>query len=210
MDTDTNRDRNANVDAVVYTDDMDEVVEEEEKPKRRLPKGCGCLIAALVVLLVLGGGGAYVGATTIFRTEKPLPLEKEVTDILKRYVMIPGEFHDRRMPNRASVNVATGKKLFDFPGDPSRDLIGCAMCHGQAGRGDSKLGASMYPPASDLADPSNVSKTDGQLYWIIAHGLNLTGMPAFGEGYMPYGKGYTEDEIWSLVKYIREEIQGQK
>ena len=64
----------------------------------------------------------------------------------------------------------------------------------------------MYPRAADLASSRTQTKSDGQLYWLIAHGVNLTGMPAFGTD---FGGSMTEDELWSLVAYVREIGQGQ-
>ena len=203
---DTNRDVNAETVEKVDTDEK----EKDEKDEKKRGRGCGCWIALLLFLLAGGGATAYVGGTTLLRTEKPLPLEPQITDLAKRWIMIPGEYVDRRMPERDSINVATGKKLYDEGDYQGRELVGCNFCHGPSGIGDSKLGASMYPPAINLKTDPVRTKTEGQLYWLIAHGINLTGMPAFGEGYVAYGKGYTEDEIWSLVKYIREELQKEK
>ncbi len=69
----------------------------------------------------------------------------------------------------------------------------------------------MYPPANNLKEDRTKSKSDGQLYWIIAHGLNLTGMPGWSQEYgKPDNAGpYTQDEIWSLVLYVRQ-IQNEK
>ena len=190
--------------------------EEENKPKKR---GKGIWVVVALVVLAMLGGGAMVGAQTLFRTESPLPLEREIADLAKRFVMVPGEYADRRIPNRLAGTPEQrkaleekGKKLYldgDFEGR-GEGAIGCALCHGQAGLGDSILGANMYPPAADLSSQSVQTKSDGQLYWLIAHGLNLTGMPAYGKGFGPTnvredqrGGPYEEDEIWSLVAYIR-------
>jgi len=195
---DTNRDENTEK---VDTTDVVEADGTEQEGEKKRGRGCGCWIALLVVLLLGAGGAAYVGGTTILRTEHPLPLEEQITDLAKRWLMIPGDFADRHMPNKASVNVATGEKLFT-QGDPSRQLVSCTLCHYNV------LGASMYPPAPDLGINRVQTKSEGQLFWLIAHGVNLTGMPAFGNTYFADGKlpGYTDDELWSLVKYIKEGI----
>jgi len=39
--------------------------------------------------------------------------------------------------------------------------------------------------------------TDGELYWIIANGVRLTGMPAFGSG------AANDQDTWKLVHFIR-------
>jgi mono/diheme cytochrome c family protein len=194
----------------------EELEEEGKKKKKRTP--IFWIVLALIVLGALGAGG-MVAAQTLFRTESPLPLEREMADLAKRFVMVPGEYADRRIPNRLAGTpqqraalVERGKKLF-LEGDVvarGDGAMGCALCHGQAGFGDSDIGGNMYPPASNLHSQSTQSKSDGQLYWLIAHGINLAGMPAYGQGFGPSnepentrGGPYTEDEIWSLVAYIR-------
>ena len=54
-----------------------------------------------------------------------------------------------------------------------------------------------------LADTQNLS--DGELYWIIANGIRLTGMPAWGTA---YGGPNGDEEIWSMVAYIKS-LEGQ-
>ena len=59
----------------------------------------------------------------------------------------------------------------------------------------------MYPNAADLTASRTQTKTDGMLFWEIAHGVNLTGMPGFGKDYP--GGYHTDAEIWDLVAYVR-------
>lgn len=73
----------------------------------------------------------------------------------------------------------------------------CAACHGQDGRTASDIGRSMYPRASDLGSAQVQEWSDAELFWIIRHGLRMTGMPGFG-------KQLSDGEIWPLVHYLRE------
>ncbi len=196
---DSNRDPNTDF---VETDDADEKVDNKGK------RSCLPWIILLLVLMAFGGGGAYVGATTLLRTETPLPLEPQITDLLKRTIMIPGEFGDMRVPadRPNTISVSIGKNLFLNGDFNKRNAVSCATCHGEGGIGDSKLGAAMYPPANDLSEERTRSKSDGQLFWLLAHGINLTGMPGWSENYgKPDHAGpYTDDEVWSLVLYVRQ------
>jgi hypothetical protein len=54
----------------------------------------------------------------------------------------------------------------------------------------------MAPPVPSLASENVQSYTDGQLKWVIDNGIFPSGMPA--------SKGIlTDEEIWSIVLYIR-------
>ena len=70
----------------------------------------------------------------------------------------------------------------------------CARCHGIPGRGPSVLGASFYPPAPQFSvQPS--AYTEGELFWIVKHGIRNTGMPA-------WGRLLTDQDIWQAVAVL--------
>lgn len=174
--------------------------DQEAEPKRPLFRGCGCWIAVLVVLLLGGGGAATVGGMVITRQEQPLPLETEITDLALRWIAVPAEYTDLRIPRSPNITTAKGRELFQ---------VECAYCHGTAGDGNSPIGRAQYPAATNLRIDRVRTKTDGQLFWIIAHGINLTGMPAWGAKFNGAAM-HNDDDIWSLVKFMREEYHGEQ
>ncbi|MDE3137209.1 MAG: c-type cytochrome [Acidobacteriota bacterium] len=74
--------------------------------------------------------------------------------------------------------------------------MACANCHGQDGRKPTPIGRSMYPRVMDLASPPVQSLSDRELFWVIKHGIRLSGMPGFG-------RINTDQEIWQLTYYVR-------
>jgi len=67
--------------------------------------------------------------------------------------------------------------------------------HGVPGRGPSVLGASFYPPAPQFTvQPSGYS--EGELFWIVKHGIRNTGMPA-------WGRLLSDQDIWHVVAVLR-------
>ena len=89
-------------------------------------------------------------------------------------------------PNPASI--ATGKAIYDKH---------CANCHGDAGRGDGRMGEELNPKPSDLTDGEwTHGSTDSDLFKVIRSGVARTGMK-------PYGRKLTEHQIWDVVNYIR-------
>ena len=72
----------------------------------------------------------------------------------------------------------------------------CAVCHGAIGDGRGIFGMSSYPNATDLRTHDAAEKSDAQIFWIIQNGLNFTGMPGFADQ-------YSDQDIWSLVTYVR-------
>lgn len=169
-----------------------------ETDEKKGGRGCGCWI--LLLLVLLGGAGATGGLVgmIVLRQETPLPGEEQIAEIATRTLMIPSEYADRRMPrvkagDTDAERIARGRELY---------RVECAMCHGQTGRGDGPIGSRQFPPANNLASSDTQSKSDGQLFWILAHGMNYTGMPAWGQ---EYNNGpHPDDELWDLVAFVRE------
>ncbi|HEX8747089.1 MAG TPA: cytochrome c [Pyrinomonadaceae bacterium] len=81
----------------------------------------------------------------------------------------------------------------------ARDIFAarCAMCHGEDGEGNPPGGMR----APGLKRQQVLSYTDEQLFERISNGTR--NMP-------PFKNSLTEAQIKSLVRFIREEIQGHK
>ena len=91
-------------------------------------------------------------------------------------------------------HVAQGRHLFERY---------CSPCHGSGGAGDGYNAKNLDPHPRDLTDKSEkymAKLTNQEIYEVIekgGRGVDLSGM-------MPsWGKVFSEDEIWSLVAYIR-------
>jgi Cytochrome C oxidase, cbb3-type, subunit III len=71
---------------------------------------------------------------------------------------------------------------------------GCPSCHGGPGVEWAKFSEGLRPDPPDLKEVVN-ERTPAQLFWVIKNGINMTGMPGFGE--MP------DPEIWSIVAFLK-------
>src|SRR4029077_11976215 len=75
----------------------------------------------------------------------------------------------------------------------------CANCHGKDGDGRSGIGPNLYPKAPDLRQPETQNLSDGEIHYIIANGVRLTGMPALGNPH----SGQDDNSAWKLVLFVR-------
>ncbi|MFM8551770.1 MAG: c-type cytochrome [Nitrospiraceae bacterium] len=89
--------------------------------------------------------------------------------------------------------VAEGKKLFEGKG-------ACIHCHGAGGKGDGPAGSQLYQhPAADFTSCTmHESRTDGELFWAMDHGVPGTAMVD-----MVHSGKLTELEAWKIVAYLR-------
>jgi cytochrome c6 len=89
------------------------------------------------------------------------------------------------------VSIAQASPAPDGAADSATFRTKCAMCHGPDGSG-SEVGKSMHVP--DLRSPIVQKMPNAQLAQIISDGKG--GMP-------PFKNSLSEDQIHSLVSYIR-------
>jgi len=70
----------------------------------------------------------------------------------------------------------------------------CAVCHGAPGVPKGDIANGLYPQPPDLAVTVS-AYSDGELFWILKHGIKMTGMPAWAD--------HSDDELWATVAFLR-------
>lgn len=71
----------------------------------------------------------------------------------------------------------------------------CESCHGAPGVEPSEVGQGLNPRAPHL-DKVARQWTDPQLFWIVKHGIRMTGMPGFG-------KTHPDSMVSAIVYFVR-------
>ena len=148
--------------------------------------------AAVVVLtlaVVSAAGVTYAVATGFSARETPGGMETAVVRAVRRFA-IPRVFRDRANPSPADA-AQLAEAMAHFADH-------CASCHGNDGSGDSEMGRGLYPKPPDMRLPATQAMSDGELFYIIEHGVRFSGMPAFGNE-----TADGEAASWSLVRFIR-------
>jgi len=152
-------------------------------------------VRSIVILLVVGAA-ALAGATLaivlslngLSTRSEPSAAERLMTGVVRRW-SVP-----RRMRTASNPVVFSPEVWAEARGHFADH---CASCHANNGSGDTALGRGMFPRAPDMRLDATQRLTDGELYWIIEHGVRLTGMPAWGNG------SDTDADTWKLVHLIR-------
>jgi mono/diheme cytochrome c family protein len=72
----------------------------------------------------------------------------------------------------------------------------CLSCHGAGRIPPAEFAAGLNPGAPALDSKEIQSMSDGELFWVVSHGIRATGMPAFSG---------TKDEkqIWQILSFAR-------
>lgn len=72
----------------------------------------------------------------------------------------------------------------------------CEMCHGAPGVERSEVGKGLNPEPPELSRAVR-EWTPAEMFWMVKHGIKMSGMPAFGET-------HSDEEIWSIIAFVRQ------
>ena len=92
---------------------------------------------------------------------------------------------EAQVTSSASGDPIKGKKIYE---------TNCLMCHGEHGKGDGDIGASLNPPPTDLTGSQARAKSDKDLLTVIREGRAV--MPA-------WKTRLKEQDVQSVLAYIR-------
>jgi predicted CXXCH cytochrome family protein len=144
---------------------------------------CGLVLVAGVSALLLIRRGFSA------RDEPSLP--ERVLARIVRNVSIPRSEANRANPLQPTPEVLqNARNIF---------LDRCAICHAHDGSGETTVGKNLYPKPPDLRLSETQNLSDGQIHYIIASGVRLTGMPAWEAPHQESG-----EDSWKLVLLIRD------
>ena len=121
------------------------------------------------------------------KADPPGKCEGAVMNWAKHRLLVHNKAQKNPLKDDAA-GVADGKEAFSHY---------CVACHGMDGQNTGVPFADrMSPPVPSLAGKEVEAYTDGQLKWIIDYGIWPSGMPGSKNT-------LSDDEIWSIVLYLR-------
>jgi thiosulfate dehydrogenase len=138
----------------------------------------------MALVLLIAGGFAYValGLAPVSTASAPLPFEKLITGIaLKARV---NKEAPKSSPIAASDDVyAAGARIY---------RNNCAVCHGLPGQEQTAIAMGEFPKPPNLFKGKGVTDDPvGVIYWKVANGIRLTGMPGFSSS-------LSNDQMWQV------------
>ena len=150
------------------------------------------LLTIVIVLAVLIVGAllyVWSGSYNIAATEPHWSITSSLIDALKdRSIEVRSE--DIHPPN------LDDPKLTVLAFSHYHEM--CRLCHGAPGYLPEEFAAGLYPSTPSMTKGDFQKElTDAEIYWIVKHGIKLTGMPAFG----PHHK---DEILWGLVALTKE------
>ncbi len=147
------------------------------------------VLALLLVFLVAVTGAALFIHRGFRATNQPSRLEATLAHAARDFSIPNAARHETNPLDSSPQNLNEGREAF---------LARCQTCHGHDGSGLTPMGQSLYPRVPDLRAAATLGLTDGEIHYIIENGVELTGMPAWGNPHQ-----VQNDDSWKLVLYLR-------
>ncbi len=157
--------------------------------------GARCLAAgaALGALMAVASGlGAFYAAAVwgwlpANADAKPPALEKWIANKALDAVIL------REAPTKPNPLQLDDRNLID---GIHLYAANCAVCHGASDGRPSPIARGLYQKAPQLARYGVEDDEDGDVYWKVAHGIRMTGMPSFS--------GSLRDrQLWQIVLFLK-------
>ncbi len=144
---------------------------------------------AMAAVILAATGVVYLKATGLSTRGEPGRIEAMIAKSA-RAMAIPSSVRTLQNPVPASSEaVAEGMAHY---------ADHCATCHGNDGSGKTEMGQGLFPKAPDMRLPATQDLSDGELFYVIEHGIRFTGMPGWGTG-----TDAGEQSSWQLVHFMR-------
>jgi mono/diheme cytochrome c family protein len=145
----------------------------------------------LVFAALLAGGGvfAWSGAFNVAADDPHWAITLKVLEgVRDRSIAVRARGIEVPADLEAPRRIATGARVYD-------DL--CHDCHVEPGDDDDdeEVRAGMYPQPPNFPR-QGVRRGPEETFWIVKHGLKMTGMPA-------WGLTHDDDTLWSVVAFLR-------
>lgn len=148
--------------------------------KKSLLLGFAGLLTLVIFVLVL----IYGGLIDVAADAKP--------SATTRWVLRTTMVHSVRS-RAATVNQpAVGEEALPEGASSYRSM--CVSCHGAPGIEPDALAEGLHPQPPRLAEKAG-KWSNAELFWIVKHGIKMTGMPA-------YGPTHDDKALWPIVLFV--------
>ena len=143
-------------------------------------------VALLVVVSSAALAVAYSGGYNVAADEPHWSLTSRVMAMVRdRSIAVRAA--DLTVPNLADpALIALGAEHY---------AAMCAGCHLAPGTGDNEMRQGLYPKPPNLTEQRDRSPAES--FWIIKHGLKMSGMPA-------WGVTHDDESLWGLVAFLQQ------
>lgn len=145
------------------------------------------IVGVVAVLAIVGMGIIYSGAYNVAATEDHASFTRWALDTT---------FHKavERRASKVSAPPAFTKDMIQTGGAEYKAI--CQHCHGGPGIERAGWANNMRPRPPHLTEAAALW-TPQEIFWIVKHGVKLSGMPALGPT-------HDDERLWNIVAFVKQ------
>jgi mono/diheme cytochrome c family protein len=155
-------------------------------PRSSSRRRWGLVTGSLLVLLGVAAVGTYAG---LYNIAADVPHLQPVYWLFEtvRERSVAARARDIVVPNDLDESSRISKGAGQYA-----DM--CSGCHLAPGMERTEISRGLYPRAPELRRKTDL--TPGEQFWIVKHGVKMTGMPA-------WGVTHDDELLWDVVAFVR-------
>jgi mono/diheme cytochrome c family protein len=146
-------------------------------------------LTVITVLVLISAGGLLFVLSGVYPIDADKPHLALIRWLLQTARSRSVEFHSRGIPVPNLGDASLVKQGFVLY------RKNCQPCHGAPGVAADQIGLGINPKPPQLVT-AGVNLKDSEIYWIISHGLKMSGMPAFSPR-------LSDTDRWGIVAFLR-------
>lgn len=156
-------------------------------PRWSAGRGSVLVLGALLVLVAAAAVGIYAG---LYNIAADVPHTQPVYWLFEtvRERSIAARVRNIVVPN----DLANADRISRGAGQYAEM---CSSCHLAPGMKRTEISRGLYPRAPELRRETDL--TPAEQFWIVKHGVKMTGMPA-------WGITHADEMLWDVVAFLRE------
>ena len=144
-------------------------------------------VLAVIVAVVFAAIGVYSGLFNVAADEPHWGVTHWIIENLRER-----SIESRSDDIEVAANLDDAKVIAAGAGEYAEM---CTGCHLAPGMKNSEMSTGLYPKPPNLTE-HGAHRSPAQQFWIIKHGLKMSGMPA-------WGLTHDDERIWSMVAFVR-------
>lgn len=144
-------------------------------------------VAVVVLLLVAGLGFVYGGVFNVAADDPHWGLTQRLLEATRDHSIASGARGVEVSPKlNDRTTIAAGAQEYAEM---------CTGCHLAPGMKDTEMRTGLYPKPPNLSAPG-AHRSPAETFWVIKHGLKMTGMPA-------WGLTHDDQRIWTMAAFVQ-------
>jgi hypothetical protein len=143
------------------------------------------LLIIIILIIVAGALFLFTGLYNVAADRKSFPLIEGALEIISSQSV---SLHSN------SITVPSLKDSASYIVGFGYYVFNCIICHGAPGINRSSISQGLNPEPPSLVE-SDIAPLPKKVFWIVKHGIQMTGMPSFG-------KTTSDKELWNIVAFI--------